>query len=62
MHLRGKKRFLLGRAFLDDLAGPNWLGDPSERPVPDPPGDYYVLDQEQLNAYRAFRRRLDGEA
>lgn len=54
----GKKRYLLERAFLDELVGAWRSPKLSPRPVPDPDGDLYMLDDEQLDAYFAFRKKL----
>jgi hypothetical protein len=59
--VRGEKRFLLERAFLDDLVG-EFAPRSKTRPVPDPSTDYYVLSDEQLDAYSAFRHRMKREA
>jgi hypothetical protein len=61
MPVRGRQRFLLERAFLDDLTGR--VQDGSQRPVPDPGRDLYYFDNdEQLAAYFAFRKKLDAQA
>jgi hypothetical protein len=59
--VRGKKRFLLERAFLDDLVG-EFAPRNKTRPVPDPSTDFYLLSDEQLDAYSAFRHRMEREA
>jgi hypothetical protein len=59
--VRGKKRFLLERAFLDDLVG-EFAPRNRTRPVPDPSTDFYMLSDEQLDAYSAFRHRMEREA
>jgi hypothetical protein len=57
MPVHGKKRFLLERAFLNDLVGaPN-----KTRPVPDSERDFYVLSDEQFDAYLTFRQRMKRE-
>lgn len=56
--VRGKERFLMERAFLDDLVAPKFGRHKSPRPVPDPASDYYELSDEELDAYSAFRRNL----
>lgn len=53
--IRGRKNLLLERAFLDDLLG---FDSRPARPIPDPKGDIYMLDDEQLNAYFEFRKSL----
>jgi hypothetical protein len=59
--VRGKKQFLQHRAFLDDLVAPTLGRRQGERPVPDPSSDFYMLDDQQMAAYTAFRRRLRRE-
>jgi hypothetical protein len=56
--IRGRERYLREKAFLDELTG-NWYS-PGQlpRPVPDPSQDFYMLDDEQLEAYSKFRKRL----
>ncbi len=54
VRLRGKKRFLQERAFLDQLMG----YPPVPRPAPDPTSDLYMLNDEQLEAYSAFRKKM----
>ena len=51
--VRGKKRYLLERAFLDALVGLN--RPPDSRPEPRP--EFYPLNDEQMDAYFAFRRQ-----
>lgn len=46
------------KAFLDALVGHAYPSDPRPRPIPDPHGDLYALDREQIAAYGAFRRKL----
>ena len=57
--IRGKERYLKEKAFLDDLTGQFYAPELLPRPVPDPSGDWFMLDDEQLNAYSAFRHELD---
>jgi hypothetical protein len=57
--VRGEKRFLLEREFLDDLVAPKIGRHAITRPVPHPPTDFYELDDEQLEAYSAFRKRIE---
>jgi hypothetical protein len=60
--VRGRERFLRERAFLDDLTGMyRGYGPARERPVPDPSGDFYMLDDQQRDAYSAFRHQMDRE-
>jgi hypothetical protein len=56
--VRGEKRFLRERAFLDDLVGRTTGGERRVRPVPHPSTDFYMLNDEQLDAYSAFRREI----
>lgn len=54
VRLRGKKRFVQERTFLHEL-----VGNPAkERPVPDPSTDFFMLSDEQLDAYSAFRKKM----
>jgi hypothetical protein len=59
-HMHGKKRFLMERAFLDDLVAPKFGRHARPRPIPDPASDFYELTDEELAAYSAFRHKLDG--
>ena len=59
--VRGKKRFLIERAFLDDLVG-ELAPRNKTRPVPDLLTDFYLLSDEQLDAYSAFRHRMKRES
>ena len=56
--VRGEKRSLRERAFLHDLVARTVGRHRTERPVPDPSGDFYMLDDKQLDAYSAFRREI----
>jgi hypothetical protein len=60
--VRGRERFLRERAFLDDLTA-RWIEGPLGREprVPDPSLDHYLLDDQQLEAYSAFRHQMDRE-
>jgi hypothetical protein len=60
--MRGKKRYLQERAFLDELTGARYSPKALPRPLPDPDGDFYMLDDAQLESYSAFRKRLDKRA
>ena len=44
--IRGRERFLVERAFLDDLAAPQVGRHKHSRPVPDPETDFYMLDDQ----------------
>jgi len=57
--VRGEKRFLKERAFLDELVGQH----KNPRPVPDSGTEFYCLNDEQVRTYSAFRReqyRVEG--
>jgi hypothetical protein len=53
----GKVRFLRERAFLDDLVAPRRGRNPHPRPIPDPPSDFYELNDRELKAYSSFRKK-----
>jgi hypothetical protein len=57
--VRGKKRFLMERAFLDDLVAPKFGRYRSNRPVPDPTTEFYDLTNEEVEAYSTYRHRLN---
>lgn len=57
--VRGKKRFLMERAFLDDLVAPKFGRNKRDRPVPDPSTDFYDLTNEEVEAYSAYRHSLN---
>jgi hypothetical protein len=54
--VRGKKKYLMFKAFLDELEGRHYRADALPRPIPNSGGDFYVLNDEQLAALSAFRR------
>jgi hypothetical protein len=58
--VRGRKRFLDERAFLDALVAPKFGRHKTSRPIPDPGTDFYELSDEELEAYSAFRRTSGG--
>lgn len=60
--VRGRERFLRERKFLDNLVAPKIGRHKVERPVPDPSTDFHTLDDDELEAYSAFRHRMDAEA
>ena len=60
--MRGKKRYLQEKAFLDEITGKRYAPSTLPRPIPDPEKDTYMLDDGQLDAYSAFRKQLDGRA
>jgi hypothetical protein len=59
--VRGQDRYLKEKAFLNDLTKQHYVPELLPRPIPDPPGDFYALSDEQLAAYSAFRRNLEKE-
>ena len=46
-------------ALLDDLVAPKIGCHKKARPIPDP---LYMLDDNELEAYSAFRHRMDAES
>ena len=56
--VQGRDRYLKEKAFLAELTGDTTY-EASNRPVPDPPGDFYMLDDEQLGEYSAYRKLLE---
>ena len=50
----GHAAYLENRNFLDKLTGREYQN--IERPVPDPDHDTWVLDDQQYDAYLAFRK------
>jgi hypothetical protein len=54
----GERRYLIEKEFLNNLVGRRYPAVALPRPVPDPSQDYYELDDEQLEAYSAFRRKM----
>ncbi len=60
--VRGKKRFLLERSFLDDIMVQEFGGRRDKtRPIGDPSRDFFEVNDEQFDDYLTFRRRLDRE-
>ena len=59
--VKGKERFLRERAFLDNLVGAYFAPHLLPRPVPDPSGDFYMLDVQQLETYSAFRKKQEQQ-
>lgn len=59
--VRGKDRYLREKVFLNEITGQFYAAELLPRPIPDPTGDFYMLNDEQLDAYSAFRKRLDKE-
>ena len=58
--IQGAKRYLEEKAFLNRLLGLERSPDRPPRPIPDPEMDSYILTDDQLEAYSAFRKRLDS--
>jgi hypothetical protein len=56
--IHGKDRYLKEKEFLNQLTGLWHAPEMLPRPVPDPPWDTYMLNDEQLAAYSKFRREL----
>lgn len=56
--VRGKKRYLMEKAYLDQLIGHPYPAHLAPRPIPDHIGDLYMLDRQQFAAYNAFRHKL----
>jgi hypothetical protein len=56
VRVRGKKKYLMYKAFLDELEGRRYHPDLLPRPVPDPGHDMYMLTKEQLVAFGRFTR------
>lgn len=57
--MRGKKRYLMEKDFLDWLIGCRRPSDAPPWPDPDPNTDLYSLDREQMRIYAEFRRNLN---
>lgn len=57
--IQGVERYLKEKAFLNKLVGRYYHESLLPRPIPDPRGDFYMLDNEQFEAYCAFRRAID---
>ncbi|MGE0851138.1 MAG: hypothetical protein AB7O44_16165 [Hyphomicrobiaceae bacterium] len=60
--VRGQDRYLKERAFLNELTKQYYAPELLPRSIPDPSGDFYALNDEQLAAYSAFRRNLEKDA
>jgi hypothetical protein len=56
--IRDRERYLREKAFLGELTGLRPTADMPTRPIPDPTTDFYVLNDEQLAAYSAFRKTI----
>jgi hypothetical protein len=60
--VRGKKRFLLERSFLDDIHDQIFGGTRDKtRPIGDPSRDFFEVNDEQFDAYLAFRQQMQRE-
>lgn len=57
-HIRGTDRYLMEKAFLADLTGLPIAAGP-QTGTPDRTGDFYLLDDDQLKKYGAFRQQLN---
>jgi hypothetical protein len=54
-----EERYLAEKKFLDELTGVEYPPQSLPRPIPDPTQDFYMLSDEQLEAYSAFRKKLE---
>jgi hypothetical protein len=62
MLVRGRKRFLLERSFLDDIMVQEFGGRRDKtRPIGDPSRDFFEVNDEQFDAYLTFRQRMKRE-
>jgi hypothetical protein len=61
MPVRGEKRFLLERSFLDDIQTLEGGRRDKARPIGDPSRDAYVVNDEQFDAYLTFRQQMKRE-
>jgi hypothetical protein len=60
--VRGRKRFLLERSFLDDIMDQEFGGSRDKtRPIGDPSRDFFEVNDEQFEAYLRFRQRMERE-
>ena len=59
--VRGKKRFLLERSFLDDIMTLEGGRRDKTRPIGDPSRDFFEVNDEQFDAYLTFRQRMKRE-
>ena len=60
--VRGRKRFLLERSFLDDVMDQIFGGTRDKtRPIGDPSRDFFEVNDEQFDAYLTFRQRMKRE-
>jgi hypothetical protein len=58
--VRGRGRYLDEKKFLNELTGVTYPPESMPRPIPDPTQDFYMLNDEQFEAYLAFRETLGG--
>ena len=62
MPIRGKKRFLLERSFLDDIMDQEFGGRRDKtRPIGNPSRDFFEVNDEQFDAYLTFRLQMKRE-
>jgi hypothetical protein len=61
MLVRGRKRFLLERSFLDDIMTLEGGRRDKTRPIGDPSRDSFEVNDEQFDAYLTFRQRMKRE-
>jgi hypothetical protein len=54
MPVRGEKRFLLERSFLDDIQTLEGGRRDKTRPLGDPSRDFFEVNDEQFDAYLTF--------
>ena len=54
VRVRGKKKYLMYKAFLNELEARHYHPAMLPRPVPDPGHDMYMLSKEQLAAFGRF--------
>jgi hypothetical protein len=60
--VRGRKRFLLERSFLDDMHDQIFGGSRDKtRPIGNPSRDFFEVNDEQFDAYLTFRQRMKRE-
>ena len=59
--VRGRKRFLLERSFLDDIMTLEGGRRDKTRPIGDPSRDFFEVNDEQFDAYLTFRQRMKRE-
>jgi hypothetical protein len=61
MPVRGERRFLLERSFLDDIMTLEGGRRDKTRPIGDPARDSFEVNDEQFDAYLAFRQQMKRE-